>query len=90
MQLAKAAVAVLGIVALSYVTVTSIEHSLGSRGDSAPLVGVDAPSVVAAPSGGTGGTASVTAPCSTLPDLTCAPGSYSSAAPQADEQSPTF
>jgi hypothetical protein len=83
LRAAKAVLAVLGIVMLSYLTVTSIEQSLVSG---TAIVGVaTAIATQGPPSGATG----FAVPCATFPDVTC-PSRHANPALDAEPNPPTF
>ena len=86
-QLWNTIVAVLGIVGLSYFTVTSIEHTFSSHHASATFVGTPATEVETTAPRALGDNA--TGPCADLLDMTCAPRNYSSTG-AVEEQPPTF
>ena len=94
LQAAKTVVAVLVIVTLGYLSVMSIEYSLGSRDASSALLGARTPATADIATGAvapqrTGGAVGTGVPCATFPDMTCPPAHYSNTT--ADEAiPPTF
>jgi hypothetical protein len=91
----KAVVALLCIVTLSYLTITSIELSLASRDASSALFGartsvtVDAATGAVVKQGPVEATGSAV-PCATFPDMTCPSRDYANPAVDAEPNPPTF